>query len=358
MSLRLCVRLSHSHFLNHRTRGYNGVFGDDDDAVADGVGVVFCFADVFCVLDGDVFPNARVFVDDCVVDYASRTDADVWDAFLFVAFSVFGCFVKVSAHHDGVGEFDAGTNDAAYADDGVFYFCILYVGAVADFALFEVASVQFGRGEVARVRVDGGAGLIKGEGGRWGCECEVGFVEGADGADVFPISFESVGIDVVGVNGGRDDVFAKVVAAVFCEERSQLVFFKDVYAHGGHVRFVGVVAGCRVEFEVVQFGVGLRFFYEVDDASGVIYFEDAEVGRNFSCDGFDCDGEVCAFFAVFGDKGPVVHSVEVVAREDEVLVHLVGHEVVEVLANGVGCALIPVEAVFGLFGGEDFDKAV
>ena len=70
--------------LNHRTRWNDGVFGDDDDAVADGVGVVFCFADVFCVLNGDVFPYARVFVDDCAVDYASRTDADVWDAFLFV----------------------------------------------------------------------------------------------------------------------------------------------------------------------------------------------------------------------------------------------------------------------------------
>ena len=38
-----------SPFLNHGTRGNDGVFGDDDDAVADGVGVVFCFADVFCV---------------------------------------------------------------------------------------------------------------------------------------------------------------------------------------------------------------------------------------------------------------------------------------------------------------------
>ena len=347
-----------SHFLNHRTRGNDGVFGDDDDAVADGVGVVFCFADVFCVLDGDVFTNARVFVDDCAVDYASRTDADVWDAFLFVAFSVFGGFVKVSPHHDGVGEFDAGTNDAAYADDRMFDFCVLYVGAVADFALFEVAAIQFGRGEVARVGVDGGTGLIKGEGGRRSCEREVGFVEGADGADVFPVALESVGIDVVGVNGGGDDVFAKVVAAVFREERSQSVFFKDVDAHGGHVRFVGVAAGCRGEFEVVQFGVGLRFFYEVGDAPGVIYFEEAEFGRDFSRDGFDCDGEVCAFFAVFGDEVPVVHAVEVVAREDEVLIYLVGHEVAELLANRVGCALIPVEAVFGLFGGEDFDKAV
>ena len=309
-------------------------------------------------MDGDVFPNARVFVDDCVVDYASRTDADVWDAFLLVAFFVFGGFVKVSAHHDGVGEFDAGTNDTAYADDGVFNFCVLYVGAVADFALFEVASIQFGRGEVARVRVDGGAGLIKGEEGRRGCECEVGFVEGADGADVFPVSFESVGIDVVAVNGGGDDVFAKVVTSVFREERSQFVFFKDVDAHGGHIRFVGVAAGCGIEFEVVQFGVGLWFFYEVGDASGVIDFEDAEFGRNFSRDGFDCDGEVCPFFAVFGDEVPVVHAVEVVAREDEVLIYLVGQEVAELLANRVGCALIPVEAVFGLFGGEDFDKAV
>ena len=48
VSVSLCEALS-SHFLNHRTRGNDSVFGDDDDAVADGVGVAFCFADVFCV---------------------------------------------------------------------------------------------------------------------------------------------------------------------------------------------------------------------------------------------------------------------------------------------------------------------
>ena len=115
--------------------------------------------------------------------------------------------------------------------------------------------------------------------------------------------------------------------------------------------------GAGGEFEVVQFRVGLWLFHEVDDAARVIHFEDAEVGCGFSRYGFDGDGEVRAFCAVRGDKVPVVHPIEVIAREDETLVHRVVHEVAQLLAHGIGCALIPVGAILGLFGRENLDKA-
>ena len=204
--------------LNDCSRWNDRVFGDDHDAVADGVGVSFCFADVVCILDADVFADTGVFVDDRAVDDASRTNADVWDAFLVVVHFVVGCFVKISPHHDRVREFDVRADDAANADDGVFDFRVSNVGPIADFALLEVATIQFGGGQVARVRVDGRVGLIKGEWRVRSCEREVGFVKGADRANVFPVSLKPVGIDLVALNGSGDDVVAKVIAVVLVQE--------------------------------------------------------------------------------------------------------------------------------------------
>ncbi len=40
---------------------------------------------------------------------------------------------------------------------------------------------------------------------------ETGLVVGAHGADVLPVAFEGVGVDLVALDGGRQDVFAKIV---------------------------------------------------------------------------------------------------------------------------------------------------
>ena len=54
----------------------------------------------------------------------------------------------------------------------------------------------------------------------------------------------------------------------------------------------------------------------------------------------------------------VVHAVEVIAREDQVVVGFVPRDVARRLADGVGRALEPVRVVRRLFGRQDFDEAL
>ena len=53
-----------------------------------------------------------------------------------------------------------------------------------------------------------------------------------------------------------------------------------------------------------------------------------------------------------------VHDVELVAGEHQDAFGAVPQETVQLLADGVGSALIPVHAGFGLLRGEDLDEAV
>ena len=63
---------------------------------------------------------------------------------------------------------------------------------------------------------------------------------------------------------------------------------------------------------------------------------------------------LCA--AVRVDELAVVHPVQVVAGQDEVVVGVVLREVARRLADGIGRALVPVRIVGGLLGREDLDE--
>ena len=56
------------------------------------------------------------------------------------------------------------------------------------------------------------------------------------------------------------------------------------------------------------------------------------------------------------DQLPEVHAVELVAGEDQHLVRTLALDVGDVLADGVGGALVPVGALVGLLGGEHLDE--
>jgi hypothetical protein len=57
------------------------------------------------------------------------------------------------------------------------------------------------------------------------------------------------------------------------------------------------------------------------------------------------------------DERRVVHPVQVIAGEHELVLGVVLGEVADRLADGVGGALIPVRIVRGLLGSQDFDEA-
>ena len=58
------------------------------------------------------------------------------------------------------------------------------------------------------------------------------------------------------------------------------------------------------------------------------------------------------------DQLAEVHAIEMIAREDQVVVGVVAVEVARGLAHGVGRALEPVRALGRLLGGEHLDEAV
>jgi len=71
----------------------DGVFGDDDDAVAD---VIKCVVELLRFAGGrnrHVVSDARVFINDGVFDLAVRADAEARPAFAFVRFNGFLRFV-------------------------------------------------------------------------------------------------------------------------------------------------------------------------------------------------------------------------------------------------------------------------
>ena len=61
-------------------------------------------------------------------------------------------------------------------------------------------------------------------------EIEIGFVEGANGSDVLPVTIENVGADVARLNCSRNDVLAKIKEIVV-ETLDQHVAIEDVNAH-------------------------------------------------------------------------------------------------------------------------------
>jgi hypothetical protein len=69
------------------------------------------------------------------------------------------------------------------------------------------------------------------------------------------------------------------------------------------------------------------------------------------------DGDVGLPVDVRVEELAVVHAVQVIARQNEVIVGIVAHEVPRRLSHGVGRALEPVRVVGRLLGGQDVHEA-
>ena len=55
--------------------------GDYDDTVSDMVVGAYGFADALQVFETAVFPNAHIFVDNCILNETTRSDAEGWNPF-------------------------------------------------------------------------------------------------------------------------------------------------------------------------------------------------------------------------------------------------------------------------------------
>src|SRR5690606_2419307 len=86
------------------------------------------------------------------------------------------------------------------------------------------------------------------------------------------------------------------------------------------------------------------FLVESEDAAFAVDFEDAEAFRVALRDHDRADGQRGAVLEVTGEHPPIIHAVDVVAREDEDVARLLLLDRVDVLVDRVGRAAVPLLA--------------
>ncbi len=219
------------------------------------------------------------------------------------------------------------------------------------------------RGQVARVGVDGFYGVEEIEARDGIGEHQVRIEEGANGADVFPVALEDVGHDGALVDEPRDDVLAEVNFRVIGESVDEGLAVEDVDAHRGLIQIgVGGLAELAEQRgrdpQLVEHGGVLGFLDEFDDFPLGIGVHDAEARRVGARDGEGGERHLGLGLDVLREKFAVVHAVELIAAEDHVVFVRMLEEIAEVLAHGVGGALIPARIRRCLLSGEDFDERV
>ena len=101
-----------------------------------------------------------------------------------------------------------------------------------------------------------------------------------------------------------------------------------------------------------------RLLLERHDAARSIEAEDAHRGRFLDRHRLGRDGDVGVAIDVRIDHLVVVHAVQVIAGENQVVVGVMAREVAGGLPDGIGRALIPVGIVGRLLGGQDLDEAL
>lgn len=100
-----------------------------------------------------------------------------------------------------------------------------------------------------------------------------------------------------------------------------------------------------------------RFFDKLPNLECFVNLHDAEVRREVFREGFCGNGDVSLCRDMLANKVLEVHAVELVAGKNDNNGIVFDGDVGEVLANGVGSSLVPVVTMFGLFCGQNVDKA-
>mmetsp|Transcript_13711 Transcript_13711/g.45106 ORF Transcript_13711/g.45106 Transcript_13711/m.45106 type:complete len:368 (-) Transcript_13711:407-1510(-) len=351
--------------LDDGSGGDDGVFDDDDNPVPDDVPLVLggeVLLDAVLVRDAAIHADACVLIDDGVLDGGASADADGGAARERLALVL--RLVVIRAHDEGVLDgailFDA----RAEADDGVLDGGALDEAAVADDGVHHLGLGHLGRREEAALGVDGGVAVVEGEVGRFALgEREVGAVKGADGSDVLPVSVKEVSLHVVAeVLRARDDLPAKVerLRHRVLEELPHHLRLEDVDAHRGDVRHL--LGALRVEAEDGGVAahrrerVALRLFRKLHNLARVVNLHDAERRGALLVHRERRHRDVGAALAVLHHEILVVHAVEVVPGQNQVVLGVGLAEEPLVLANSVRRALEPVGPVRRLLRREHLHK--
>ena len=101
-----------------------------------------------------------------------------------------------------------------------------------------------------------------------------------------------------------------------------------------------------------------RLLEKIDDARRLVHVHDAEAG-GFHARHLDAaDGNVGAGIDVLRQHHAVVHLVDVIAGQDDDVVHAVTLDDIDVLGHGIGSAEIPLALVDALRGRQDIQHLV
>ena len=348
--------------------GDDGVLADDNDAILDNVAFILVVRLLHVVLVDDlaVHTDARVLVNNSTADSGSRANADGGAPGERLA--LMGLLIVVGAHNHGVLDHATLLNVGAEANHGVGDDGLVDEATITDGGAGHVRVEELGGGKEAGLGVDGGAGggLVEGElGGLRLVAVEVGLVECLDGTDILPVTIVQVRLDVhAHVLGRGNDLTAEVVriGEVLIEKGLHRLGTEDVDTHGrdeGH--FLGAL-GVEAEDSSVHShrleSIASGFLCEIDDAASLIDLHETEGSGALLIHGHGRDGDVSANLAVLADEILVIHAVEVVAGQDDVLVAVGLVEEPKVLSHSVRGTLEPVLVDGALLRGENLDEAL
>ena len=321
------------------------VFGDDDDAVADEVFFVIHVFRLASGRDGDVVPDARIFINDGILNLAVRADAQARQAGLFMPLDGFMRFVVIAAEGDDAVQFRAVLDDGAQADDAAGDAGVIDDAAVGDDGVVNLRAVDLGAGQEARTGKNRRAHVEEIEARQFGSQLQVCLEEVADRPDVLPIALINIGENAVRVDGVRDDVLAEIGQRIV-EQALDEAAVENIDAHRGEVGFTpGFQAELLVQFrrhlERIQQRRLLGLLDEPVDAVLGIHLHDAAGHRFRAPDRQHGDGDVRLVRRMFLDQFAQVHPIQLVAAQDEQVVEVMVHEVDEVFAHRVRRAFIP-----------------
>src|ERR1051325_2071618 len=140
--------------LDNRAVSNHRILRHDDDAVANEVRAAgsVSLGHVRLVQQSRVLSDARVLVDDGMLDYSSLTYPNARQTLAGVAAHLVKRLVVISAHPERRIYLHAFRNPAAQPDDRIVYLCAVDDGAVADDRIVDLALLDFRRRQVARAR--------------------------------------------------------------------------------------------------------------------------------------------------------------------------------------------------------------
>src|SRR6185369_10287574 len=286
ISCRINPEKSCESCLNDRAVRNHGVLGDDDNAVADEVGTAWsiCFDDARCIQQPGVLSDARILIDDGVLDDGFLTDSNARQILTQVGPHVFQRLIEIRAHDERRIDLHSFRNPAAHANHGVRYLSAVHDAAIADDRIVDLALFDLRRRQVARAREHRCFGVEQIEFRNLARQIEIGAIESADSSDVFPVAVEHVCLNVSRSYGRWYHMLAEIdPRGIFGKQLFELRILENVNSHRREKR--PALCFLRIESELSCIDLHreqlftFRFLFELDDASRLIRLQQTKLTR-------------------------------------------------------------------------------